>query len=347
MSRLNGQDRRALQEALLSAFPTYKDLELMIGLQLDGNLGQIVESGPLNQVVYRLIKKAEAGGWVAELLASARRANPGNPDLKAFEKSFIAQAKAGNPDPKASAKVAIPQAGPGARTARQPDPLGPVLMLVFNLVVVGSLAFVINGWGQISALFPCISPWIVSVSVATYALLLIHSAVRLIGDLGPVEGELKIGPVVMRTESLARIAALMHPAWLPKRALLVILVVFTALCAWFLSPLTPVPAPAAPVPVASAFVVSYPSGATARLSLAETLVMRVGEPGPLIELEFLNQASAECAWASVNGTLQPAGGFAYHYTPPPDPGSDNITIALSAPCSSFSQQIVLPVEITP
>jgi hypothetical protein len=76
--------RTALHAALLKAFPSYEELQLMLRLHVGGRqLAEIIEPNKLGVVVLAILDEAEAEGWIPELIAGARAANPGNPDLKA------------------------------------------------------------------------------------------------------------------------------------------------------------------------------------------------------------------------------------------------------------------------
>jgi hypothetical protein len=76
--------RSALHAALLKAFPSYEELQLMLRLHVGGRqLAEIIEPNKLGVVVLAILDEAEARGWIPELIAGARTANPGNPDLKA------------------------------------------------------------------------------------------------------------------------------------------------------------------------------------------------------------------------------------------------------------------------
>ena len=81
---LKGKQLEALQEALLSAFPSYPALEMLLRFELNARLGNIASPGPLTQVVYAIITWAEAEGRLEELIAGARSRNPGNEKLKRF-----------------------------------------------------------------------------------------------------------------------------------------------------------------------------------------------------------------------------------------------------------------------
>src|SRR5260221_14428491 len=72
---------KQIQQALLSAFPSYSALSQMVRFGLNENLDTIA-TGNLRDVVFGLIKWAEAEYKVKELLEAARQANPGNPALK-------------------------------------------------------------------------------------------------------------------------------------------------------------------------------------------------------------------------------------------------------------------------
>jgi hypothetical protein len=77
---LTGQQFRALQEALVSAFDA-GSLAMMLKFELNKTLGVITGPGPLKVMVFALIEVAEMEGWTLDLVRAARIANPGNPKL--------------------------------------------------------------------------------------------------------------------------------------------------------------------------------------------------------------------------------------------------------------------------
>ena len=91
--RLNGQQFKQFQEALIAAFPSYNDLARLLRFQLGENLAAIAGSGSLVDVAFAVINWAEAQGRLGELVAKAREANPGNEALRIFAEQF-AQAQA-------------------------------------------------------------------------------------------------------------------------------------------------------------------------------------------------------------------------------------------------------------
>jgi hypothetical protein len=77
---LDGGLRETLRVALAGAF-TYDALRILLREKLDRSLPEIVQGGSLTVVVFDLLEEAERGGWLGELLAAAREANPGNEGL--------------------------------------------------------------------------------------------------------------------------------------------------------------------------------------------------------------------------------------------------------------------------
>jgi hypothetical protein len=75
---LTGPQREKLNQALLSAFPTYGDLERMVAFKLNEGLGAIAGAGNLRDVIFQLARWAEAQGRLADLVVKAREDNPGN-----------------------------------------------------------------------------------------------------------------------------------------------------------------------------------------------------------------------------------------------------------------------------
>jgi hypothetical protein len=86
---LTGTQRREFREALMIAFPSKNDLEMMLSDELDWNLAQIAGGNNQQEIVFNLIKFAEAQGEVKNLLEAAKRYNPGNQKLHNFYMSII------------------------------------------------------------------------------------------------------------------------------------------------------------------------------------------------------------------------------------------------------------------
>ena len=82
--QLTGPEHRQLRDALISAYPSRSTLAQMVSFELNENLNTIVGDGGLSDVVFNLINWAESRGRLEELVTKARKANPGNPQLRAF-----------------------------------------------------------------------------------------------------------------------------------------------------------------------------------------------------------------------------------------------------------------------
>lgn len=82
---LDNQRLRKFREALLSAYPDTKLLEMMVSDRLGEALKVFVNvNQPLEQVVFDLLQWATAHGKMAPLLVGARASNPDNPKLFRF-----------------------------------------------------------------------------------------------------------------------------------------------------------------------------------------------------------------------------------------------------------------------
>lgn len=81
---LTGAQIAQLLDALLAAYPRRDDLRLMVRVELGENLDAIAGGDTLRAVAFSLIEWAQRTGRVAELIAGARRGNPGNEALEAF-----------------------------------------------------------------------------------------------------------------------------------------------------------------------------------------------------------------------------------------------------------------------
>ncbi len=86
--KLTGQQYQQLTTALLMAFPTPIKLAEMVQYRIGKNLYTIAIGDDLEEIVFKLIRTAEAEGWIAHLIIAARESNPGNPALLAFSQQF-------------------------------------------------------------------------------------------------------------------------------------------------------------------------------------------------------------------------------------------------------------------
>jgi hypothetical protein len=82
--KLSGPQFQQLQHALLSAYPTANMLAQMVRIYLEENLHIVAGGADLNELVFNLIRWAEAGGRLTALVEGAHAANSGNPALDAF-----------------------------------------------------------------------------------------------------------------------------------------------------------------------------------------------------------------------------------------------------------------------
>jgi V8-like Glu-specific endopeptidase len=82
--KLSGSQTEKLLEALLDAYPDYDSLKIMVKFKLDENLERIAGSGPLEAVVFDLIKSVESRGKLERLILGAYEKNPHNSELKNF-----------------------------------------------------------------------------------------------------------------------------------------------------------------------------------------------------------------------------------------------------------------------
>ena len=81
---LTSRQLQQLNNALVDAFATRKDLERMVRFQLDLRLDLITTSGNLIQTVFELVEWSSREGRLAELVMAARTQNPGNVALRNF-----------------------------------------------------------------------------------------------------------------------------------------------------------------------------------------------------------------------------------------------------------------------
>jgi hypothetical protein len=88
--QLTVEQRKDLRVALMAAFPSQPQLELMVEDELGESLNRITQGQPNYELAVRdLVKWAEAEGKVRSLLESAVRAKPGNPKLQELAKLWL------------------------------------------------------------------------------------------------------------------------------------------------------------------------------------------------------------------------------------------------------------------
>lgn len=85
---ITGKQIGQIVDALLSAFPTRADLAMLVAIELDAHLDAITTAPNLRADVFALVQWALARNRLNELLAGARRQNPGNPRLRALPATF-------------------------------------------------------------------------------------------------------------------------------------------------------------------------------------------------------------------------------------------------------------------
>ena len=89
--QLTVEQRKALRAALMAAFPSQPQLELMVEDELkEESLNRITQGQSNYELVVReLVKWAESHGKVRSLLEGAVQANPGNPKLQELAKLWL------------------------------------------------------------------------------------------------------------------------------------------------------------------------------------------------------------------------------------------------------------------
>lgn len=99
---ITGKQIGQIVDALLSAFPTRADLAMLVAIELDAHLDAITTAPNLRTDVFALVQWAMARNRLNDLLAGARRQNPGNPHLQALPAHF---------DEKTAREGAVQQSG--------------------------------------------------------------------------------------------------------------------------------------------------------------------------------------------------------------------------------------------
>jgi hypothetical protein len=92
---LTTNERSQLLESLLSAYPDYSEVDMLLyyGDGLEATIAQIAPPGPIGAVLTAVIRWAEAEGKTEALVEAAFRRKPGNRRLKAFHAAYLSTAQ--------------------------------------------------------------------------------------------------------------------------------------------------------------------------------------------------------------------------------------------------------------
>jgi hypothetical protein len=86
---MTGKQKRELRDALVAAFPSWRELQRMLADRLDWRLAVI--SSPahgLDSIAFDLVQWAEARGYLGDLVVAAVHDNPGNAALQRLSGSL-------------------------------------------------------------------------------------------------------------------------------------------------------------------------------------------------------------------------------------------------------------------
>ena len=87
ITELTGRQQAQLIDALLDAFRTRDELEMLLALQLDRSLDEIAGEGRLRLCVFRLVRAAKSEGWLDDLVDMAILERPRHPMLRGWAES--------------------------------------------------------------------------------------------------------------------------------------------------------------------------------------------------------------------------------------------------------------------
>jgi hypothetical protein len=87
LAALDGRGRRALREALRSAFPSRSSLAELLDL-LEKSPDDYPGVG-VGSIIFEVVNEARSQGWLAKLVSEAVDANPGNDDLRIFVEAYL------------------------------------------------------------------------------------------------------------------------------------------------------------------------------------------------------------------------------------------------------------------
>lgn len=218
-------------------------------------------------------------------------------------------------------------------------PLPPPVMLFFNLVGLGALAF-FSGLYMPSR---CVSPIGVGLSLAIVELELIHLIWRYLGET-LLSLVISIASLKIPIGQLAAFFERLHPRALPGYFLWTQAIVFFVIAGfvWF-PPWSPFSNPEA-APSIRNFLV-HPTGGQVETYALGSLLQIERDTSVLVEARVSDQPDISCVWSTTMGTLLPATGCATQYSPPIEGNRDTLTIRVQSPCKTYQAFAGLNIEI--
>jgi hypothetical protein len=89
MRTLKGEERARLMAALMDAFRTPEEMEVLLHLWLDRSLAALAPTGrDYEYVVFKLLERSDSEGWTPDLILAACAARPGNEPLASVAEGF-------------------------------------------------------------------------------------------------------------------------------------------------------------------------------------------------------------------------------------------------------------------
>ncbi len=226
---------------------------------------------------------------------------------------------------------------------RPPPPPGPenhlplLVIFFFNLIIAGTLGFIVNSQNA----SPCVHPFASMLSVGVIILNVIHLAWR---TFRPNIGGNTIQ--VLGLEVSIRALDELHLWKLPNLALwlLAVLSIIAALVLGLssLSPFRPIEA----TPVIQSFDVQFPDGSMRSYKPGDVLEITANQQ-VLVEAITVGQPSTLCAWSAVSGALQPAAGCSTLYSFPPGGEIDSLAVLVQSPCLTRQAFAGLSIIMSP
>ncbi|MGE0449581.1 MAG: effector-associated domain EAD1-containing protein [Vicinamibacterales bacterium] len=118
---LNGRQLEQIHDAFLSAFPSARALERMLLFGMDVRLSSVAAEGTLSDMVFQVLKWAEAQGRTPDLLAAAVKDNGGNALLVQVAGELSSVIADGSRGTDRRPQLGEQLAGPGPVETRQPE----------------------------------------------------------------------------------------------------------------------------------------------------------------------------------------------------------------------------------
>lgn len=214
---------------------------------------------------------------------------------------------------------------------RNSKPLSPIVVVLFNLIIIGGLFCLMKDW----KLTPCKLPEVIRLSWSIFLLLFFHLAWRYLHQsMQKFVDNIPFGPIKIPGQAVIVLCKQLHLRMLPD-IILWVLVGFSGLALVIISsnrfPLFQIQEA---TPIIQGFSVQYLPNDPTTMYLPNDVIEIRRDQQLRVEAVILGGYPGSCEWYSVKGTLLPGEKCSILYSPSIGEGGDNLTVTVWSPCKT-------------